>query len=99
MKGGSATVRKKMVITQPQGLHVRPASVLVKIANRYTADIEIVKDGQAANAKSMMAILTLAAEQGAEVEIIASGKDAELAADEIEKFLSAPQRDDSGGAP
>jgi phosphotransferase system HPr (HPr) family protein len=65
-----------VTVTNPQGLHARPAHALVILASRYKAHIELVRDGECADAKSILAIMTLAAEQGTQLTIKATGEDA-----------------------
>ena len=80
-------VKKKIKIKNPQGLHARPASVFVRIANKFESDISVRKGNENVNGKSIMGLLMLAANEGSLVEIEASGPDAELMMQEIEKFL------------
>lgn len=61
------------------GLHARAAAKLVDLANRYEAHIEVSKDGQTADAKSIMGVLLLCGQQGAQITIRALGADAEAA--------------------
>lgn len=81
------TIKKKVTVANPQGLHARPASIFVKIANKYESEITVTKEDQTVNAKSIMGLLMLAAEQGSEVELSAAGRDAERALAELEHFL------------
>lgn len=69
----------RVIITNPQGLHARPADLFVKIANRFESEIEVVKDGERVDGKSILAILTLVALQGTELFIEARGRDADEA--------------------
>lgn len=82
------TLLKKVRVANPLGLHARPASIFVKIANKFESDISVTKEGQTVNGKSIMGLLMLAAEQGSEVELSATGKDAETAITELEHFLT-----------
>ncbi|MEO8031009.1 MAG: HPr family phosphocarrier protein [Gemmatimonadota bacterium] len=66
-------------IVNQQGLHARPAAQLVKLASKFTSHIEIEKDGMSINAKSIMGVMMLAAEQGSLVIFTADGDDAEAA--------------------
>jgi phosphocarrier protein len=59
------------------GLHARAAARLVDLANRYDAQIEVSKDGQVADAKSIMGVLLLCGHRGAKLTIRAMGADAE----------------------
>lgn len=68
-----------VTVCNPQGLHARPADMFVRLAVQYASHIEIVKDGERYNGKSILALLTLAAEQGTELVLQADGPDAEEA--------------------
>jgi phosphocarrier protein len=72
--------RAEVCIKNSLGLHLRPASQLVKIAARFDGcEIMIGKDEQIVNAKSIMGVIMLAAEQGSVMLIEAQGKDSEQA--------------------
>lgn len=72
--------RALVAVTNSLGLHLRPASQLVKLASSFSGcEIEITKDGQTINAKSIMGVIMLAAEQGSELLIEASGDGSEAA--------------------
>ncbi len=64
-----------VVLTDPVGLHARPAAELVQTAARYKSDISLEHGTRKANAKSIITVLALGARQGAAVEIKASGED------------------------
>ncbi len=57
------------------GLHARAAALLVKMANRFSSEITIEKDGLEVNGKSIMGILMLAASKGSKITVKAVGKD------------------------
>ena len=59
------------------GLHTRPAALLVKTASRYESEIFLERDGFQINAKSIIGVMTLAAEQGSELTLIVEGADEE----------------------
>ncbi len=80
--------KREVIIKNKTGLHARPATVFVQIANKYDCDISIIKEGQEVNGKSIMGILMLAAEKGAKLTIIADGDDAEKAVNELSLVLS-----------
>ena len=81
------TVEKKIVIKNKSGLHARPASLFVQIANKYDCDITVRKGRQKVNGKSIMGILMLAAEKGTGIVITAEGEGASAAVHELEKLL------------
>jgi len=61
------------------GLHARPAAMFVQIAKQFESEITIVHGEREANGKSILTVLTLGANQGAEVTIRAEGGDADEA--------------------
>jgi phosphocarrier protein len=78
---------RTVVVSNPQGLHARPADLFVKLASRYEATIEVVKDGERVDGKSILAILTLAAVPGTQLRIEATGPDAEAALDALAELV------------
>ncbi len=69
-------VRKEVRVANPLGLHIRPAYLIARLASRYESSIEIIKDGQSVNGKSVLEILMLAATQDTLLTIVARGRDA-----------------------
>jgi phosphocarrier protein len=57
------------------GLHARPSTLLVKKATQFRAELKIRKDDMEVNGKSLLGVLTLAAEYGSELEITTNGID------------------------
>jgi len=72
-------VEKTVTIKNKLGLHARAAVKFVNLANRFSASVKIVKDGNEIDGKSILGILTLAATQGSEIRLVAAGKDEESA--------------------
>ena len=70
---------RNVTIVNPQGLHARPADLFVKLANQFESAIEVIKNGERVDGKSILSVLTLAAEQGTELTIEATGDDADVA--------------------
>ncbi|MFO0903319.1 MAG: HPr family phosphocarrier protein [Pirellulales bacterium] len=83
----SARLSRVVTIRNPQGIHLRPADLIVKTANRFEAQIEVVKGGDRFDAKSVLSLLTLAAGQGAELLFQAHGPDAQPALDAIAELV------------
>jgi phosphocarrier protein HPr len=79
----TSEVERVVRITNKYGLHARPAAEFVKTAARYTADIWVRKQDVEVNGKSIMGMMMLAAECGADISIRASGSDAEAAVTEL----------------
>lgn len=88
-------IKKRLTILNPQGLHARPASMFVKIANKFRSDVTLKKGGEKVNGKSIMGILMLAASQGSVVDIELNGPDAEEAMRELEGFLTSDKEPDT----
>ena len=72
-------LRASVLVPNRLGLHARAAAKLVNLANRYESHIEVSKDGQVADAKSIMGVLLLCGHQGCELTFSARGADAEAA--------------------
>ena len=68
-------------MTNRAGLHTRPASMIVRTASKYRSDFYIQKDNYEINGKSIIGVMTLAAEQGATLTLIFDGEDEAAAAD------------------
>jgi len=77
----TVTIRNKL------GLHVRPASLFVERASKFKSDIYIIKDGEKVNGKSIMGVLSLAAEQGSDLTIRAEGEDCEEAVEALSELV------------
>lgn len=86
-------IRRTIKIQNPQGLHARPASVFVKLASRFESEVTVRKGPDAVNGKSIMGLMTLAANQGAVLEIEVSGPDAEKAMEELSAYLSSDKEE------
>lgn len=83
----SATAEKVVTVTNPMGIHMRPADVLSRAAGKFESDIEIEKDGQSIDCKSIMSILTLGARQGTQLHLRANGTDAQEAVDVLSELF------------
>jgi phosphocarrier protein HPr len=78
---------KKIEIKNKLGVHARAAALLVQTVNKFSAQVTFSKDGQIADGRSIMGVLTLAATQGSKIEVEASGEDAEQAVRAIERLI------------
>ena len=70
------------------GLHARASAKLVTLANKFTADVRLKKDGREVSAKSILNIIMLAAGLGSQVTLIAEGEDAEQAIEELAALVA-----------
>ncbi len=80
---------REVAIQNRNGLHARPAAMLVKTSSRFRAEIWVEKDGERVNGKSIMGLMMLAAGKGSRLNIIAEGSDAERAVDEIQGLIES----------
>ncbi len=72
-------VSKTVKINNKLGLHARPSAKVVQTATRFKSDITLEKEGLEVNGKSIMGVMMLAAEMGADITVTASGEDEEEA--------------------
>ena len=72
-----------MTVVNRLGLHARPAAEFVKTASKFEAEITVSKDSMEVNGKSILGVMTLAAECGSELVLRAAGTDAEAALDAL----------------
>lgn len=76
-------------ITDPVGMHARPASMLAKEIKNYNSSVTITKDGKTLDAGKVMMLMSLGIKCGDEITIEVSGADEEAAAAAVEEFLKA----------
>lgn len=84
-------VRLAAVVASKHGLHARPAIQLAETAQRFVSTIQIVKDDTAVDGKSVLQLLTLLAEKGTPLLVIARGKDADVAAAAIVEIIETEE--------
>ena len=82
-------VSRTVVVNNPQGIHARPADLIVRLAKQFQANIEFVKDNYRVDGKSILNLMTLAAEQGTQLTIEADGPDAQAALDALAELFAA----------
>lgn len=80
-------ISKKVIVKNESGLHARPASTLVKTASNFKSDFFIKMYGYKVNGKSILGVMTLAAESGAEMELVLDGPDEEEALEAISELF------------
>lgn len=81
--------RSQIQITNGFGLHLRAANRVVQLAQQYQSEIWILSNGRAADCKSILDLMTLAAGVGTSVEIEAHGDDAEEATAALHDLIEA----------
>jgi phosphocarrier protein HPr len=80
-------ITKKLAVQNKLGIHARAAALFVQTVNKFSSQVTIVNDGQTADGRSIMGILTLGATQGSKIQVEVVGEDAEKALRAIEKLL------------
>ena len=90
-----AVVERSLEVVNRLGMHARPAAEFVKIASRYHCEIRLGKDGSWVNGKSIMGVMTLAAEQGSVLTIRADGDDAQDAIAALAECVARQWEDDA----
>ena len=82
-----ALARGTYLVRNRLGLHARAATKLATLASRFPCEVLISRDGQAANAKSVMGVLLLCCAKGTKLVIEADGEQSDLAVQEIGKLI------------
>ena len=78
-----------ITVTNPQGLHLRPAHSFAEAAARYECSVELVKDDIRADGKSVLSLLTLGASQGVEITLETNGSDADVALETLAALITS----------
>jgi phosphocarrier protein len=73
-------IEQEVTVKNRNGIHTRPAAVIVKTAARFKSEFTIIKDGMEINGKSIIGVMTLAAEQGSTMVLRFEGEDEQEAA-------------------
>lgn len=81
-------VRKKLIITNKLGLHARASMKLINLAGRFQSDILIHHEDYEVDAKDIINVMALGASKGAEIEVITSGPDEEMALEKICELIN-----------
>ncbi|GAB1372677.1 HPr family phosphocarrier protein [Candidatus Kapaibacterium sp.] len=84
-----SVLEAEVTIVNRAGLHTRPAAGLVKMCSKFLSDIYLSRDGFSINAKSIIGVMTLAAEQGSTLNIKAEGIDAEEALNSLIEYFKS----------
>ena len=78
---------KELLVQNKMGIHARPAAMIVRITNKFKADVFVEKDEEQVNGKSIMGLMMLAAGKGSKVKFLASGTDAQQMLDELDQLF------------
>ena len=82
-------IEKTLNVMNRAGLHTRPAALLVKAAAAFSSEIYLIKDGFHVNAKSIIGVMTLAAERGSSVILRVEGEDEVRASEVISELFAS----------
>ncbi len=77
----------KYTITDPEGIHARPAGLFVKAAAAVPCKVTIAKDGKEVDAKRILGVMSLGVKQGEEITLKTDGDGEEEAMETLQKFL------------
>ena len=75
---------REFIVQNKMGVHARPAAMIVRITNKFKADVFVEKDDEQVNGKSIMGLMMLAAGKDSKVKFIVTGDDAPAMLAEIE---------------
>lgn len=84
----SSAVTKELVVQNKMGIHARPAAMIVRITNKFKAEVFVEKDDEQVNGKSIMGLMMLAAGKGSKVKFIANGDDANAMLTELDALFA-----------
>ena len=79
---------KALIVQNKMGIHARPAAMIVRITNKFKAEVFVEKDEEQVNGKSIMGLMMLAAGKSSKVKFIATGDDAAAMLGEIEALFA-----------
>lgn len=100
MSHDSQVARCQVAITNPLGLHLRPADKFVKLASTFTqTEVTVRHNGQTCNGKSILDLTMLAAECGTVLELEAHGPEAQAALTALSELVLARFHEDDEGMP
>lgn len=80
---------RKVTILNSLGLHARPSAQFVKVASKFKSNVYLSKNDREVNGKSIMGVMTLAAEMGSTLTIRVDGEDEELAMEALVDLVNA----------
>ncbi len=80
-------VEKMVTVVNETGLHARPAASLVQFVKNIPGDVELVKDGKVANAKSIFNVMSLGISKGTEILVRISGDNEQENLDRVVAFI------------
>ena len=88
MSDSTGTQKRSANICNKRGLHARASAKFVKLAETFDADITVSKGGETVGGTSIMGLMMLAASKGCDVEIAATGRQADEALDSLQALIA-----------
>jgi phosphocarrier protein len=87
--GVTPVIRRTVTIVNKRGLHARAAAKFVTLAEKFSASVDVLRDGQTVAARSIMGLMMLGAGAGSTIELTAEGFDAREALDALAGLVEA----------
>ncbi|GAB5558638.1 MAG: HPr family phosphocarrier protein [Synoicihabitans sp.] len=78
---------RELEVQNKMGIHARPAAMIVRVTNKFSAEVLVEKDDEQVNGKSIMGLMMLAAGKGSMVRFHVTGSDAEPMLNELEQLF------------
>jgi phosphocarrier protein len=97
MSDDTTVARRQVLVSNPLGLHLRPAEKFVKLALQFQAEIRVHYNGNSHNGRSILELATLAAECGTRLEVEARGPDADAAVAALADLVESQFYEDENG--
>ncbi len=82
------SISKDIKIINKLGMHARAAAQFVQLASSFSSNIEIEKDNQRVNGKSIMGVMMLAASKGSNITLYADGEDENNSISKLEELIN-----------
>ena len=87
------SLRRQVLITNPQGFHLRPMAAFVRLALQFPGDVYVLRDDLRANGKSVLDLMGLAALPGTELTIEVCGDNADAMLNALADLINTPAED------
>ena len=81
------SLSKELIVQNKMGIHARPAAMIVRVTNKFKADVFVEKDEEQVNGKSIMGLMMLAAGKDSNVKFLVTGEDAAQMLKELEQLF------------
>ena len=89
-KGTFSMIEFTYTVQDPNGMHARPAGRLATVAKQFLSDVRVRTEEKEADAKRLLALMSLGAKAGTCLTFTVSGEDEEHAAAQLQSFLESP---------